>query len=129
MCTPTNEESEMASLTEITELNPLAISTVQRTKTFYFRPAEGWKRGVNGDYRELEDNLVGRVNSELNVYEGVKVVRSHSRYFEYYIESSSVNENSSFSVDNTDTLRNAVSILCNIAEEMGLTIVTIGELA
>ena len=119
----------MASLSEITELNPLVISTVQRTKTFYFRPAEGWKRGVNGDYRELEDNLVERVNSELNIYEGVKVVRSHSRYFEYYIESSSVNENSSFSVDNTGVLRNAVSILCNIAEEMELTIVTIGELA
>lgn len=118
----------MASLSEITEYNPLAIVTIQRTKTFYFSPADGWKRGVNGDYRVLEDALVERINFELHKYEGVKVVRSTSRYFEYYIESSTVNENSSFSVDNTDILRNAVGLLCNIAEEMGLTITTMSEL-
>ncbi|WPK18563.1 endonuclease [Salmonella phage SD-2_S15] len=106
----------------------LTISTIQRTKTFYFRPADGWKRGMNGDYRVLEDSLIERINSELQKYEGVKVVRSTSRYFEYYIESSTVNENSSFSVDNTDILRNAVGLLCNIAEEMGLTISTMSEL-
>lgn len=116
----------MATLLEVQELNPMSIRTTQRTKVFYFRPAKGWERGENGAYRELEEDLIKRVSTKIEGWEDIQVVRSPARYFEYYLEADSTNVDAANANDNTDALRMCVGILCSVAEEMGLTIVTVG---
>lgn len=104
----------------IEELNGMQIRTTQRTKTFYFVPVDGWKRGVN--YRVVEDAVLAEVRkSTTAAWPNVKLVPGDGRYFEYYFSTTSTTNE-----DMTEVLKTSISSMITIAEKYCLELRYIG---
>lgn len=119
-------EQTILTLDDVAELNPMCISTVQRTKTFYFRPVDGWKRGESEEVRKTEERIMTEMQNSIGCFPIVQLVRSPDRYFEFRFESTVVNDNQSSSQDFTSELRACIGFLMAVTKKENLTLVTVG---
>ena len=118
--------NEFVSLDDLNELSPMSIRTTQRTKTFYFRPIEGWKRGESEEVRLTEERIMKEMKMVLSTFPDVSFIRSSNRYFEFYFETEIVNIDEPKVKDFTDTLRACIGFLMVITRNENLTLVTVG---
>lgn len=117
--------NEFVSLDDLNELSPMSIRTTQRTKTFYFRPIEGWKRGESEEVRLTEERIMKEMSEKISCFPDVKIIRSRDRYFEFYLETDVVHDAIN-AKDNSDAIRACICFLMSTCRNENLTLVTVG---
>lgn len=117
--------TNFVSLNDVADLKPMSIRTTQRTKTFYFRPVDGWKPGFNDDYRVIELRVMEEMSEKISCFPDVKIIRSRDRYFEFYLETDVVHDDIN-AKDNTDAIRACICFLMSTCRNENLTLVTVG---
>lgn len=117
--------TKFLSLADVADLNPMSIRTTQRTKTFYFRPVDGWPRGESEEVRLTEERIMKEMSEKISAFPDVQIVRSRSRYFEFYLESDVVTDGIN-AKDNSDAIRACICFLMSTCTNENLTLVTVG---
>lgn len=119
-------EQKILTLDDVAELSPMSIRTTQRTKTFYFLPAEGWQRGVSEEYLQREQLVEEAINAKIECFQHIDLVLSGSRRFEFYFVATTVENHRTSALDLTNELRVCLGIMMEVTKEHNLTLLTVG---
>lgn len=99
----------------IDDLLLLQVQTTQKSKTFYYLPENGWKRGE--EYHTLESEVISEIQKEIS--NNVLIIKSSSRYFEFYVSANNTDD-----TDQSTEIREAVEIMFKVAEKYKLKLLT-----